>query len=414
MTLANRYCWYFLLIIAMWIGFITLHDEPIDEGFEAFYSRILVPNEDNAAIGLSGLQAPHGQDFIKFGLSTSQKIYSSKKLPETNNHIIEFVGSKEELACWSGYPQNEKDASLCASEERLKILFKENAELLARYRQVLQLHHLSGLTWAAEPFLRLNRLIAAEVDTNLRHGRYEAAYQVWRDNYQFLSLGIGADTGLLDKVIFAVAEAASLGSVKSLIHSYPGIAEKHGDEMLKLLTPSGLARWNLPGLMRAEYFMFDSILTPGTTKFWVHRNFIRNRFYRLAQAVLRASTQPPDIVEEKVNAIMNEFCNFKTWDIDYLRDPMNAIFVKSMIGGQLKTGDVFTFWHRRDGDLRVLTLAVMIKKQRIADEKIDDFLAAVGPELKDPFTHLPMHWDPIKRAIRFEAPKSDYTFEVHL
>ena len=413
-----RYIFCFFVLVAVWIAFAVLVDERIDPDVDAFYTRPPVANEENAAIALAGLSAPIGEDFMKFGLAKveadTQAIRDHNYLPATKGPVT-FAGHPEELYCWVKLPQSsDSSQAQCASEQRLKTLIQENAVLLARYRQARLLPHLSGMWSNAGLLLNLNWLIAAEVELNIRQRHFEAAYQQWRDNYQFISRMIGEDGSWIDKAIFMTAEKVGLVAIESLIHSYPDLAVKHKDELHRLLKPAGLNRWNLPGVMRAEYLMFDPILAPGTTKFWVHRNFIRNHFYRSALAVLSTATLPPAIVKDKIEQVLAECCDVRKWSNDYWRDPMNAGFFRLIGGGQIKSVELIAVMWDRDGELRALNLALKIKTQKIPDNSIENFLADTGPELKNPYTNLPMIWDPAKRVIRFDSLRQKSGFEVRL
>lgn len=224
----------------------------------------------------------------------------------------------------------------------------------------------------------------------------------------------GEDTTWIDKAIFSVADYYSLATVNSMIHLYPSISTIHGEELINLLQPSGLARWNLPGALRAVYFMFDPIISSDHVSFWLHRNFIRNRFFHATQNFLKAADEPPNLVEEKTLAVWESYGNPIAWSNDYLRDPMNTIFYRLKMSWGLRSGALIRQMYKYDGDRRALTLALLIKRRDLKDKEIETFLASVGPELRNPFTGAPMGWDSTKRVIRFDVPKDGDSFDVNL
>ena len=420
-------CWHwipYLLVIS--VPLFWFQDETLDPRFKSFfigtYREVL--DKENVAVGLAGIDAPAGSNFMDFGIAkfqaSLQSRYSNQDIslsaPEEKNKI-DFVGSPDELNCWILNFDSRGPASSikCASEHRLKQILRANSELLSRYWLLSRLPHFQGLGTNGSLFLNINKLIAAEVELKLRHGQFDAAYQEWKTNYQFVDRMLGEDTTWVDKAIYSVADSFSLASANSMIHSYPNIARIHGDELINMLRPSGLARWNLPGALRAEYSMFDPIISSESARFWLNRNFIRNRYLHSSVDFLEAANSPPNLVEEKTLAVWQSYAKLKTWDLDYLRDPMNTFFTRIYLLSPLKSASsILPRLHMYDGDRRALTLALLVKLHGIRDTEIEEFLAGVGPELRNPFTGEPMAWDSAKRVIRFDIPKNEYSFEVKL
>jgi hypothetical protein len=413
----------YLLVVS--IPLYWFHDEALDPGFKGFYIDNCreIPDKENVAAGLAGLDAPVGSNFMDFGVAkfqtNRQELYvrhNVSQAPSQAKIQIDFVGSGDELSCWILNPDSRKSASstMCASETRLKEILSANSDLLSRYWQMSQLQHFQGLGTNGTLFLNINRLIAADVELKLQHGKFEDAYKEWKSNYQFVNRMNGEDTTWIDKAIIMAADYFSLSSVDSLIHLYPSVATAHGEELISLLSPSGLSRWNLPGALRAVYLMFDPIIASDHPSFWLHRNFIQNRFIYFARDFLKAADASPNLVEEKTEAVWKRYGNPMAWSNDYLRDPMNTIFYRLKMSGSLRSGALIGGMYKRDGDRRALTLALLIKHRGLKDTEIETFLASVGPELKNPFTGTPMGWDSTKRVIRFDVPKDGYRFDVQL
>lgn len=420
-------CWLwipYLLVIS--VPLFWFQDEALDTGFKKFFVDNCreVLDEENVAAGFAGFDVPTGTNFMEVGIekfkANRQSQYSSQNTspsaPEEKSKI-EFVGSPDELNCWilNLDSQNSASSNTCASEYRLKQILNANSELISRYWLLSRLPHFQGLGTNGGLLLNINKLIAADVELKLRHGQFENAYQEWKTNYQFIDRMLGEDTTWVDKAIFSVADSFSLASANSLINSYPNIARVHGDELISLLKPTGLARWNLPGVFRAEYLMFDPIISAENARFWLNRNFIRNRYLYAAKDFLEAADAPPNLVEEKALAVWQSYAKLKTWDVDYLRDPINTFFTRIYLLSSLKgASSILPRLHMYDGDRRALTLALLIKRRGIRDTEIETFLAGVGPELINSFTGEPMGWDSTKRVIRFDVPKNGYSFNVKL
>jgi hypothetical protein len=417
---AQRYGLIALALIVSWTAFAFFHDETLDEGFRDFYfgGRSTIRDDENVSIGISGLAAPSGADFMEHGRFASGIWRSGGFSDEARTRInargkLDFVGGREELQCWYEPLAKSKDNN-CASEDRLVSLLEGNEELLSRYRQLYRLQHSSGLAYNLSLAIDLNRLIAAGIRLDLRKGRTESAYLKWRDNHMFLRRMIGEDGTWVDKAIGLVLEQISLSTAEFLIQASPKTANAHYQEMRESLSPGGLTRYNLGGVMRAEYLLHDPIYSnPASLKAWVHPGFIRNRFFRAAQDFLKASQGSPSDAAKDVEAVWN--AQTSGWRWDYLRDPLNTVWIRVLLGGQMKTGSMLQQMHLHDGQMRLLTLRLDILHLGIQDSRIEAFLESAETGLRNPFTGEPMKWDLVKRAIYFQSPGEEIvTREVRL
>ena len=393
-----------LILLAGWIAFICLYDEPLDPGFNEFYfsNQRSIPDDQNAVIGLLGLSAPAGADFLKHGRAVAQNWQELVR----GGGSIAFPGKLEstvrqlELDCWL-YPADRFKDSHCASETRLAALLKENAELLARYRKVYRLPHFSGVPITDPLLLDLNKLIVAEIQLDLRKRRTKQAYEKWRDNHRFLVRALAADATWIDKAIIRVSHALSLHVLDELLRTAPRIASEHHAELLELLRPLELSEHNLRGAVRAEYLLLDSLYgTPETLKFWVHPNFVRNRFYRFAQNYLEACGNP-NRLNERIEALRQK--HILEWNLDYLSDPLNALLARMLLDGQVSAGVLVEGMYLKMAYTRLLALKVRILKARIPDSQIAAFLQKVDANLRNPLTGEPMRWNSEKRVIYFDV-----------
>jgi hypothetical protein len=396
-----------------------LIDEPIDPNFHRFYTdnHRMVPVNENVAVGLAGLDAPVETNFMEVGFAAFkntqvEQVIKNKGVaptPEMKNKIA-FVGSREELDCWIGIQDGGVTSSKCASEKRLNEILRANTVLLSRYWQVSRMPHFQGFPPKEDFVTDISRLIAADVELKLRHGRFEEAFQEWRANYQFANRMIGEEAGWVEKATFAVADSYNQASAEALIHNYKGIAKAHGDELVVMfkLQPSGLARWNIAGTLRAEYAILQPFVDIYASKFWFHPNYIRNSWLHSSQAFIAAAQVPQNLADKTAQRVILESGGFRIWNNDYLRDPMNTVIVRGFLLDPLgyKSIDLLKTMHIRDAKQRALTLALLIKRRGIKDSEISNFLASVDPELKNPFTGNPMIWDAKKHAIVFTVSKT--------
>lgn len=395
------------------VGFVLFHDEQLDQGFEAFYfpNCTDVPDEANAAIGVYGLSAPQGVDFMAHGRFVRDTFEEDIGWDEATKIIkakgtLLLANNREELDCVA-WPTPDKPQAQCPTPERLTEMLKENAELLERYRRLYLLpqHQPSRFRYNSQLFLDLNKLIAESIALERLKGNSESAYVAWRDNYVFLSRMARAEDSWMGKAILLAAEGISLTSAELLLHATPSLLATHGDELRQLLQPVGLSRWNLEGVMRAEYRRIDPVISGDDTQIWVHSNFIRNRHFRAANAFLNASTAHPSELERKFETVLQAHSNPIAWTWDYLRNPMNTFFVRRFsLESQLEAEPVVRSMIQKDGRMRLLSLRLLLAKNSIADGDVEHFLSKQPSELRDPFTTEPMQWDREKRVIYFCQP----------
>jgi hypothetical protein len=396
-------------LFVAWVAFVILHDENLDPGFQDFYfgKRVEVPDNQNVALGISGLSAPAGTDSLQFGRVASG-IWrsglpgeSAKAQIDAKGHL-DFVGRNEDLQCWDEPIPRLKNTK-CGPLDQVIPLVNANAELLARYRRLYTLPHTSGVAYKRSLEINLTKLTAIEILLDLHDGKGEIAYQKWRDNVRFLRRMIGEEQTWLDKALDIYLESIALATAEQMMRAAPALADAHYTEMRELLLPAGIARYNLPGLMRAEYLLRDPIYSNAAAlKYWVHPDFIRNRFYRYAQEFLVAAQAPALLIADSVELVARKHTT--GWNSDYLTDPMNALFARSQIAGPAGSGRLLQQMYAHDGQLRLALLQLEILHRHITDSAIDEFLKNTGPELRDPFTGEPMQWAAGQRTLFFRVP----------
>lgn len=395
------------IALLLWLCFIFLSDETLDPGLKSFFvSRAAIEDSENAAVALSGINAPIGVDVLTFG-RTQIDAQISKTVSETSAdppkvETLEFIGTNKELLCWILPPTKRPANTPCATKDRIEQLLHANATLLERYWWTTSLQHFQG--WTANVLqlvIDLQRLIAADIELKLRAGEFEPAYHIWRMNCGFVFRMLREDTDFVEKAVFMVAESACLKSAELLIYSYPNIADIHGDDLGVILKPIGLARWNLPGALRTEYARYDNAILSKRHADWVHPNFIRNRFYRVSNDLLVTTALPPPKAEVVVKTINASYGSLWAWNRDYFFDPVNAAYSQLFFIGPVKGFELITTMHQHDGQFRALTLALDIKRQHIADSAISSYIRKAPPDLSDPFTSQPMDYNPQTKTITF-------------
>jgi hypothetical protein len=421
-------------------------DEPLDAGFESFYfvKQQNVADRTNAAVGLAGITAPKGGDIFSFGraeIDQAKKDLTAKMQDDISSAFfgkpapvpskkketagsLRFQASDTELGCLQALSTSSaiRPHSECTSTKVIQALWSKNALLLARYHSISQLPHFRGdFTSNGQLLLDMSKLIAADIYLEVERGNFETAYRKWKANHQFVRLLKGVEVGLVGKAIFSIAEAFSLYSVELILSSDKRVAVKYADELLQLLKPKGIAYWNVPAIVRAEYFITEPLI-----KAWGDygqpANFLHNGFFRSAKALVAASQAHPSIAGDRIERVQAAYV-YQGKPPDAKADLTNpahraklhqfmlARFISPQLNGAKELVQVF---HLREERMRMLSLAVMIAQKSIPDKNVSSFFASVDPAYKSAFTDKPFDWVADQRLIRFVDPKGKSSFDVRL
>ncbi len=392
--------------------FIAFYDEPLDLGLQAFYApdATPVPDRENVAIALMGISAPLGTDLFEHGRFVSNAIDSTdydkaqKKIDAKGELRLTING--DELDCWIWLEPRGTDR-ICPDANGVKKILADNRELLNRYRSMylLPAYRPSYFGRNGRPRIALNKLIAAEIGLDLRSGNHEAAYQKWRGNYIFISRMVGAETSMVDKLLWQVPEGISLSCLEELLFTAPSIRLTHSKELLSQLNAPSIDRWNLKGMLRAENRPLARMFE-GDLQSWVRPNVIRNRAYRLAQAFLAVDQSNGEKLIVGMNQVGENLTKDKGWSLNEFLYLGNESLAKLMLSSQVEIPQMADSWLRRLGEMRLLSLSIIIANDRIADRDISQFLLDTAPILRNPYSGEPMRWSLENRVLYFCLPSN--------
>lgn len=406
-----------------WAAFAVLVDESPDPRIDRFLgpTRPAVADERNAALALAGVAAPSGGDPIEHGrfvVKTIWEAYYVNREPWTRTQEkINFPGTLklklggDALGCWVD-PALARFHGKCASEAEVRAMLAEDAELISRYQRAIALPEFSGRLYNGVFFLDLNKALVAQVRLDLKDGRPAIALSRWRANQEFVARALKSQGTWVDKAILLVAQGTGFQALEAILQQRFPIAEREYETLERLLRPEGLVAYDVEGTLRAEYDMFRPIFEPpAEVKFWIHREFIRNRFHRFSAAFAEAGKAPPGEMERAFDRVERD--HVRGWSIDYLFDPLNAFYVRALLGGQLRAWEMLKQMHLLEGHKGLLALRLEIHRRKLADHEIPALLAR--SELREPYSGQPMKWNAEKRTIYFAIPgESGAVREVYL
>ena len=145
--------------------------------------------------------------------------------------------------------------------------------------------------------IHLNKLISAEIMLDLERNDGEGAYTKWRDNHLLISRILKQESTMIERAIFLVVDGISLSPLENILFKSPEIGIAHFEELNSLLKANRLERYNLRGMLRADY----TFITNKTSKNkqglkdtrTINMDYFENRFYRFQLDFLnRAQTRP--------------------------------------------------------------------------------------------------------------------------
>ena len=392
------------------------HDEPLDEGATAFYAPSTdAVDRNNGAVGLIGLNAPSGQDFMAYGHRlaaqpipfTVAEILKQREAP----NALAIKWNAERMNCWEeDYEPFDQDPKCAPIEEAVQTL-RDNAELLRRYRLILTLPAASGFMRArGAPSIAMARLIAVAIKVDLRQGRVEEAYRTWLDEYSFWRRMNSVGRTWMEVAMGLVSEGHALNGIESLLFRSPQLIDTHYDELISLLSPDGIARFNIAGIMRAEYALMMQAYEVDKNRAAIFPNYITNRHYRFAQDMLELANKPASALIEKGANRRN--C-VKSIESSATNSPFlaSAEFVCPSLVWALV--EFVKSMHHKNQLMALLSMRIRIFKEKVPESQIAAYLVAHAANMRESFNGGPMQWDQDRRVLFYDS-KNRAANEVRL
>jgi hypothetical protein len=407
------------IVVLIWFAANRLFDEKPDPQRVAFVSppEDPLPDNQNIAVGILGLGAPRGTDFLKFGVH--MKDLYDRRVPsvEIQKELhgpdeLRLSATHEEINCWMD-PENYKPKG-CLQFDRAPEVLKQNRELLERYKLVQKLPANFNTKFWQSILIDMTYLSVAEMRLDMQAGNYEAAYAKWRDQFRFVRTYLRGGDTWVGKMIGLVIAGLSLPALEDLLVKKPQLARAHANELLEVLRPGGIESFNLASSMRADYLQLDAFLrgpvpesdpyldtTDRFAQKLAQQERFGNRYSRYSQDYIRALHKPwPELVEE-LKRLRGEYVESVGWK-DVV-DPFGWIFFVRHVHWHLKPATALHQMYIVDGKLRLATLVVQMLNSGVRDNNISAFLERADPRLKDPFTGKPMTWDSERGRIYFPS-----------
>jgi hypothetical protein len=403
-------------LILVWLGANRLLDQRPDPRRDTFLRSADgdLPDERNIAVGVLGLNAPRGADFMRHGAELGKLYRGNAPFSEIERKAhgpgeLKLTVVSGQITCWIDPDWPAQPG--CLPFDRAPKILAENRELLGRYKALYRLERLENIAFRGALLVDLSKLAVAEMRLDMRKRDYDAAYAKWRDQFRFARNYLRGRDGWVGKAIGLVDLGLSLPVIEDLLLRKPSLARSHYGELVELLRPEGIDAINPAGLVRAEYLLLDRFFQEPTAQQAQYEDWIDAWARRLGQPnrmrnwYLGYSIDYAEVLRRPWSRLPEEFEKMKEkyyslgWD--GVIDPFGSLLMLRTVDWQLKTFGMLRQVYILDGRMRLATLAVRIVNERVRDRDIPAFLAAAGPELSDPFSGKPMQWDEKNGRIYF-------------
>ena len=281
------------------------------------------------------------------------------------------------------------------------------------------------MTGNGQLLINLNRLLAAEIKLDIEEGNSELAYSKWLKNHLIINHIFQQESTAIEHAIFLVIDGFNLYALENLLFKSHEIGIKHFEELQTILKPTNLERYNLAGMVRAEYTFVSTeffkqhnqeLKKMHVKENYLHPEFIRNRLYHAHMDFLNSAQKPPATFRTSSVEMYKKHgvTTMSVFDYYWL-DPLNSVLSKMLTGGFIKSLSLVSSMHAKSALISSLNLSLKIKQQKIATSNIQAFLNRAGKQYDCPFTNQPMQFDAQENIIFCENPETkNHVAEVRL
>jgi hypothetical protein len=185
---------------------------------------------------------------------------------------------------------------------------------------------------------------------------------------------------------FAVDEASLAGTLRG--------EARYGQRGMELSYRQELKSWNPENLL-------------------LKTNATRNRMYSDYQAFIRLAELPPRMFALVAKRQVAEKTSIRRIGIPFLYNPAGE-FLASI--GQSAPGiqNYIEKGHNMEGLRRLACLKVLIHKEKVPPDRMQQFLATHVQDLGNPYTGGAMTWDGKKKSISFKDLSGEKSVDIYL
>ncbi|MCP4393092.1 MAG: hypothetical protein GY804_02315 [Alphaproteobacteria bacterium] len=408
-------------------------DQKLDPEFNEFFdSRKTLPEKNNAAFAITGMNAPLGtKNTYEWGKNWHQKseaqfnerfksaYYKAPTNDKINSDQLFFDDNVYETFNKISDDLNTKDQNKHKkSRLQLEQLGKHNKTVIKRYSDIYKYDDLQASELLAQNAIDSQRYILTDAVFKAIDGNTAEAFNIWHKDFTSTLNFVDDYHNWTIKSIVSAMIGNDLNYLNALIIHNPKIATQQYDKIKKIIKPLEIKDWNIKQTICAEYHAISSmfvgmeneILMKDTTeeslsatirnkilhKIAAQPNASKNMFFKYSKEMLHLSSlKTPNAVTYSEEMQNN---NFSPLDKNMFN---KAGYMYMAMPGFTKYTSILIGLHQRNAQMRALNLLLDIKAQNIPREKAGEFIKNVSPEYYDPFTEKPFEWNEKKGKIFF-------------
>ena len=426
---------FFLTIVVL----INLRDEPLKLATQAMMREpgYLVPDERNGFFVLRAIDAEAsvdafaaGRDVVRAGEARYRADAAHFDVGHTDSSYQQLPKSAWDSRRCGPAPANCVQADL-RNRAQLEALVLANATLLQRYNTMQAMdgfeEHVIPTVNAQIPNFGLlvqasdMALFNAEID--IADGNLKQGIERLQANDRYLRFLLQKSSTIVSRMVDLAMMRKQARTVSELLESYPILGEQYGDVLATLARPMteqnfssvfatgarnelsylqhmkiGEAKDTLKGSMSER-------LSDNMSKLFYHRDATLNRIAELWRQRIEWENQAASRQHQLHGHVIEmpdqlaESSNFSF--TSYLYNPIGTILANVALGSP----DVYVSYRRKsvdvDGYLNLIGLQIDLRRKKIADAAIADFIANASENFRSPYDFAPMIWDAKDKQLQF-------------
>ena len=409
---------------------------------------------ENGYFILWGWDAPDGIDAYEHGKNiVLEHIYlHAQKSPKKNWEAIkskqEFSNDKKDTDWRCDYKKADCVAQYLSDRSLRQLSIDKRANSIARYGLLKNLSKFEEIIPPSPhvPFPNwINIQTAMEAERikavyAINDGQTEFGLALLRSNSQLSRRMMTGSSSLIARKIALQAIHRDARIVSELIRSYPKIAIEQADTLAPILNSISSKSFSLEkafafegamaiNLLESDVLLADPSKLPVLARLKeslsliflsLQRNASLNIIGLWPRLVGKAAESPANELDAITSKIKQEYQDALGWNIAGLFYPKNPI--GKILANTAKGDGWLRFIERQhdvEGYLRLVSLQLLIAKNKVSEVAVPPFLASAPQTLRNPYSLNPMIWDSKSKRIIFEArqesrsnPELDRNFSV--
>lgn len=172
-------------------------------------------------------------------------------------------------------------------------------------------------------------------------------------------------------------DGINLTSLENILFKSPETGIANYEELIVLLKANKLERYNLHGMLRADYTFITDEMAKNSQDLkdpkTLNINYIKNRLYRYQLDFLNCAQMPPSTFDNSTYEMDNKYkFGANIFKFDWL-NPLQSMLVNMLVGGQLNGFSLVKSMHRKDALIKLLNLSINIRQQKFLRQKFKLF-----------------------------------------